>query len=69
MREELDPERAAARYVEALRMADPQAEITISRAVLESVAAGHGEWSKLGTREGLMEPASVQAVMAGKRPS
>lgn len=66
MREQLDPVRAANRYLEDLRASDPQSEITMAKAVLDAVAARQGEWIKLGTREGLLESASVQAMMRGE---
>jgi tail assembly chaperone len=62
--EEATPER----YLERLRVADPLAEITMTRALAETFPAGVGYWSKLGTREGLMQPLVVAKVMAGWRP-
>ena len=68
LKRELDPAQAAERYVQQLRLADPGAHVTMSKAVLDALARGRGTWTTLGTREGLTEPASVQAVMRGDRP-
>ena len=66
MREQLDPTAATERYLEGLRAEDPQAQITMAKALLDAVGKQSGEWTKLGTREGLLESASVQAMMRGE---
>jgi len=55
-------------YLARLQAQNPDAQVTMSKAVIDAAATGQGAWSKLGTRDGLMEPASVQAVMMGMRP-
>lgn len=54
--------------VEELRSRDPLGELTLGYATLEGAAPQRGVWSKLGTREGLMQPLNVALVMAGKKP-
>jgi hypothetical protein len=50
-------------FLNRLRAADPQAEITMSRAVLDAVDRGFGRWDKLGTREGLTQPLAIIKAM------
>lgn len=56
------------RYLDRLRAADPLADITMTAAVAETFPEGmSGTWSKLGTREGLVQPLVVAEVMAARR--
>lgn len=50
-------------FIQRSKGGDPNAEVTLSRAVLDAVAQGRGRWGKLGTREGLMQPVSIIKAM------
>jgi hypothetical protein len=66
MRDLLDYGRAVERYVDGLKASDPQSEVTMAKAVTDMVATNRGKWSKLGTRDGLMQPLNVALAMQGK---
>ena len=53
-------------FVNRLRAENPQTELTMAKAVLDGVAYGRYKVVTLGTREGLLESASVQAMIRGE---